>query len=50
MDGAEIDAVRAFGTEVRVEAVGLLREMTKPSFLLIANCSLGLPQLIYDPN
>lgn len=33
----EIDTVPSFGAEVRMEAVGLLREMTEPSFLFIAN-------------
>ncbi|KAI7812918.1 hypothetical protein IRJ41_012057 [Triplophysa rosa] len=33
----EIDSVRAHGPELRMEAVGLLREMTASSFLFIAN-------------
>lgn len=46
----EINIVRAFGTEVRMEAVGLLREMTEPSFLFIANLVHTLIALLDPPN
>ena len=32
----EINSVLAYGAEIRMEAVGLLREMTEPSFSFIA--------------
>ncbi|KAL7387321.1 hypothetical protein ABVT39_021925 [Epinephelus coioides] len=45
----ETDTVPAFGTKVRMEAVGLLRQMTEPSFLFIANLVHTVLALL-DPN
>ncbi|XP_073730590.1 uncharacterized protein [Misgurnus anguillicaudatus] len=46
----EIDSVRAHGTELRMEAVGLLREITAPSFLFIANLVHEVLALLDPPN
>ncbi|KAI7789318.1 putative homeobox-containing protein 1 [Triplophysa rosa] len=46
----EIDSVRAHGPELRMEAVGLLREMTASSFLFIANFVHEVLALLDPPN
>ncbi|KAI2645227.1 Zinc finger MYM-type protein 1 [Labeo rohita] len=46
----EIDSVRAHGPELRMEAVGLLREISTPSFLFIANLVHEVLALLDPPN
>lgn len=46
----EIDSVRAHDPELRMEAVGLLREITTPYFLFIANLVHEVLSLLYPPN
>ncbi len=46
----EIDSVRAHGPELRMEAVGLLREITAPSFLFIAYLVHEVLALLDPPN
>lgn len=46
----EIDCVRAYGAEVRMEAVGLLREVSEPSFIFIAQLVHKMLKLLDPPN
>lgn len=46
----EIDSVRAHGPELRMEAVGLLRKISTPSFLFIANLVHEVLALLDPPN
>ena len=46
----EIESVLAYGAEIRMEAVGLLRKMTEPSFSFIAKLVHTVLALLDPPN
>lgn len=46
----EIDSLRAHDPELRMEAVGLLREIAAPYFLFISNLVHEVFALLYPPN
>lgn len=47
---SEIDAERAYGAEMRMEAIGLLREVSGPAFMFIAIFVQKLLMLLDGPN
>lgn len=47
---SEIDAERRYGAEVRMEAIGLLREISQPAFMFIAHFVKTVLMLLDGPN
>lgn len=44
------DTVLNYDAETRMEATGLLREVSEPSFMFLANLTHRLPSLLDPPN
>ncbi|ROL48867.1 Zinc finger MYM-type protein 1 [Anabarilius grahami] len=47
---SEIDTERTYGDEVRMEAIGLLREISQPAFMIIAHFVKKVLMLLDGPN
>lgn len=47
---SEVNSTRAYGSEIRLEAVGLLNEVQKPDFVFIGHAVQKILLLIDSPN